>query len=103
MAGWSPTPKAADRAAGAIAAEPTGAGRRRVTANGEGSVHDVIAAIDIKRLAGDQLGAVHAEEGDGSTDVVDRYQVAAWRRRLRLLQQLVEVGNARRGPGLERA
>jgi hypothetical protein len=47
---------------------------------GLASVDDVIAAIDVERLAGDQLGGVERQEGDGEPDVIDRDEAA--RRRL---------------------
>lgn len=50
------------------------------------SVDDVIAAIDVHRLAGDQLGAVHGEHGDGHADIINRDKTSARRLRLRLLR-----------------
>src|SRR5262249_24634768 len=40
------------------------------------SVDDVVAAVDIERLSGDQLGRVVREEGGGDADVVDADQAA---------------------------
>jgi hypothetical protein len=34
-------------------------------------VHYVIAAVDIKRLAGNELGRVVSEEGGGDADIID--------------------------------
>jgi hypothetical protein len=40
----------------------------------------VIAAVDVECLAGNQLGAVHAEKGDRNADIVDgnRLRVGAF-------------------------
>src|SRR5688572_13173212 len=40
------------------------------------SVDDVVAAVDMDRLAGDQPGGVGGEVGGGHADVVDRDQAA---------------------------
>jgi hypothetical protein len=42
-------------------------------------VDDVIPAIDIKRLTGDEAGRVVREKGRGEADVVDAYQTAGRR------------------------
>ena len=67
-----------------------------------GSVDNVIAAIDIKRFARDQLGAIHGEHGNGDADVVDGDEASARSFRLCLLQELVELADAGGGPCLER-
>ena len=43
------------------------------------SIDDVIAAIDIEGVPRDQFGAIHPEERDGNTYVLDRHQAATWR------------------------
>jgi hypothetical protein len=50
------------------------------------SVDDVVAAVDVERLTGDQLGCVRCKEGHGHADVVYRDQAAGGSLRLRLLQ-----------------
>ena len=67
-----------------------------------GSVDDVIAAVDIERLAGDQFGPVHRQEGHGDADILDRDEAAGRRLGLGLGDQFVEVGDARGCTGLER-
>ena len=50
-----------------------------IVRRGEDLVDDVIPAVDIKRFACDQLGAVHREECDGHTDVIDGDEAAGRR------------------------
>ena len=66
------------------------------------SVDDVVATVDVNRLAGDQLGSVGGEIGGGHADVVDRDQALHRRLLLRFAQKLVKVADARGGAGLER-
>ena len=68
------------------------------------SVDDVVSAVDVQRLAGNQFGAVHREEGHGDAYVVDRNEAPRRRLRLGLLQEFVEVAQSRgsacfSGPG----
>ena len=57
-------------------------------------INNMIAAVDIKRLAGDQLCAIHAEKRDGNSDIVDRHQAPGRRLRLRFLQKLIKRRDA---------
>src|SRR5262245_21890753 len=57
------------------------------------SVDDVVAAVDVERLTGDQLGRVCCKEGDSRADIVDRDRAAGWSLRLGLLQERLELGN----------
>src|SRR5262249_35677978 len=57
-------------------------------------VHDMIAAVDIERVAGDQPRLVERQERGGGADVVDAHQRAGRRLLLRLGEQLVELGDA---------
>ena len=57
------------------------------------SVDDVIAAVDVERLTGDQFGCVRCKEGDSHADVVDGDEAACWSLRLRLLQERLELRN----------
>ena len=52
----------------------------------EPSVDYVVAAVDVKRLAGDQLRWIHGEERHGDTNVLNRHQATRGSFRLRLLQ-----------------
>ena len=52
----------------------------------EPSVDDVVAAVDVKRLAGDQLRRIHGEECHRHANVLDRHQATRRSFRLRLLQ-----------------
>ena len=57
-------------------------------------VDDVIAAVDVERLSGDQPGRVVSQEGSRGANVFDADQTA--RRSLcpRLVQQRIEFGDA---------
>ena len=52
----------------------------------EPSVNNVVAAVDVERLAGDQLRRIHGKECHGDADVLDRHQATRRSFRLRLLQ-----------------
>src|ERR1043165_2943436 len=66
------------------------------------SIDDVITAVDIERLAGDQFcGIVRKKRGRG-TDVVDADQAARRRFGFRLVEQRVEFRNSRRRACRER-
>src|SRR6516162_10703901 len=67
------------------------------------SIHDVIAAIDVEGLAGDQAGSVMREEGCCDAHIVDADQAARGSLRLRLVEQLIEFRYARGGARGERA
>jgi hypothetical protein len=56
------------------------------------SVDDVITAVDIERLAGDQLRPVHGEEGHRDPNVLDGDEAAGWRLGVGLGDQFVEIG-----------
>jgi hypothetical protein len=53
-------------------------------------VDNVIATVNVKCLACDELCPVHAEEGHGDAHVFDRNETARRRLRLSLLQELIE-------------
>src|SRR5262249_16137932 len=53
------------------------------------SIDDVIAAVDVERLARDQPRPVHAQEGNRDPHIIDGDEAAAWRLRLRFLQEFV--------------
>jgi len=50
-------------------------------------INDVIAAVDVKRLASDQPSGVVSEERGGNAHVVDADEAPCRRFRLRLVQQ----------------
>src|SRR5215471_11310140 len=58
-------------------------------------VDDVIAAVDIERVAGNKPGRVMCEKGRGQTHIHDVHQAARGRLRLRLVKELIEF----RDPG----
>lgn len=62
----------------------------------------MVAAIDVEGLPCDELGGVQRQEGGGGADVVDVHERPCRRLAARLLQQLVEVGDAGRRAGGER-
>src|SRR6187397_1695843 len=66
-------------------------------------VDDVIAAVDVEGLAGDQTGRVMRQEGRRGADIVDADETAGRRFRLRLVEQRVEFRDPRGCPGRERA
>ena len=70
----------------------------RIT-NGISSVHDVIVAIDVKRLAGDEARGVVRQESGGDAHIVDAHQTARRRFRLGLVEQGVEFGKSARMEG----
>src|SRR6516225_5922723 len=70
----------------------------RIT-NGISSVHDVIVAIDVKRLAGDEARGVVRQESGGDAHIVDAHQTARRRFRLGLVEQGVEFGKSTRMEG----
>jgi hypothetical protein len=63
---------------------------------------NVVAAIDINRPAGDQLGEWRAQKRGGGADIEDIDEVAFRSTKFGLGQQLVEMGKARSRPCLER-
>src|SRR3974390_1735185 len=71
------------------------------------SVDDVIAAIDINRVAGDETRRVVREEGGGGADVVDTDEAAGRRLGFRFVEQGVKFRDAgrrarRQRPGRDR-
>src|SRR5262249_61290869 len=66
-------------------------------------IHDMVAAVDVKRFAGDEAGGVVREEGGGDAHVLDADEAARRRLRLRLVDQRLEFGKAPGGPRRERA
>src|SRR5947209_13649955 len=66
------------------------------------SVHDVVAAIDVQRLAGDELGGVVSEKGRRGTDILDADETARGCLALRFFEQGVKFGNSRCCTGGER-
>src|SRR5512135_1069800 len=68
-----------------------------------GSGHDVDAAVDVHRLAGDAARVRRGEERDREADVHDVDQLADRRALHGLVQQQVEVPEPRGGARLERA
>jgi hypothetical protein len=60
-----------------------------------GLVDDVVTAVDVKGLAGDQARCVVREERGDYADIVDADKAARRRLRFRLVEQLVEF----RDPG----
>src|SRR5262249_34252389 len=68
-----------------------------------GLIDDVVAAVDVHRLAGDQLGDVERQEGGGGADVVDADQAARGRGLLRLVQEVVELRDAGGRAGRQRS
>src|SRR6516164_7617383 len=70
----------------------------RIT-NGISSVHDVIVAIDVKRLAGDEARGVVRQESGGDAHIVDAHQTARRRFRLGPVEQGVEFGKSARMEG----
>jgi len=63
------------------------------------SVHDVIVAIDVKRLAGDEARGVVRQESGGDAHIVDAHQTARRRFRLGPVEQGVEFGKSARMEG----
>ena len=63
----------------------------------------MVAAIDVENLPGDQPGGVVGEERASGADVVDVHERAGRGLDLGLFQQRVELRNAGRGAGGERA
>ena len=66
-------------------------------------VDNVVAAVDVKRLAGDEPGRVVGQEGGGDTHVVDAHQAPCGSLGFCLVEQGVELGNARGGPCRQRS
>src|SRR3974377_235319 len=60
------------------------------------SVDDVIAAIDINRVAGDETRRVVREEGGGGADVVDTDEAAGRRLGFRFVEQGAKFRDAAR-------
>ena len=57
-------------------------------------VNDMVAAIDVKRLARDEPRCVVCKKGRGDPHVVDADEAAGRRLRLRLIEQHIEFGNS---------
>src|SRR5262249_19846808 len=66
-------------------------------------VHDVVATVNVKRLAGDEAGCVVREEGGGNAHVLDADEAARRRLCFCLVEQRIEFGNARGGARGERS
>src|SRR4030095_13657325 len=58
------------------------------------SVDDVVASVDIERLARDQLRCIRREKGGGDAELVDRNKAARGRFLLCLLEEPVELAYA---------
>src|SRR5262249_59985024 len=66
-------------------------------------VHDVVATVNVKRLAGDEAGRVVREEGGGGAHVLDADEAARRRFRFCLVEQRIKFGDARGGARGERS
>jgi len=55
---------------------------------------NVIPAIDMKRLAGDEAGCIMSEESRGDADIVDAHEAPRRRLGFGLVEQRVEFGNS---------
>src|SRR5262245_40762297 len=66
-------------------------------------IHDVVATVNVKRLAGDEAGRVVREEGGGDAHVLDTDEAARRRLRFRLVEQRIKFGNPRGGARGERS
>src|SRR5262245_11928761 len=58
-------------------------------------IHDMVAAVDVKRLAGDEAGSAVREGGGGNAPVLDADEAARRRLRFCLVEQRIKFGNAR--------
>src|SRR5215475_10562551 len=75
-----------------------------VTAPSRGElVDDVLAAVDIKRLAGDQARRVVRQERGGDAHIVDADEAAGRSLRLCFVEELVELWDARSCPRCQRS
>ena len=62
---------------------------QRVTA----SVNNMVAAVDVKCLAGNELSRIMRQERSGSSDIVDADEAAGGRLCLRFIEQRIEFRN----------
>src|SRR6188768_3395372 len=66
-------------------------------------VDDVISAVNIERLAGNQLRCIMRKKGCRHANIVDADEALGGGLRLCFLQQRVKLRNSRCGPRRERA
>ena len=58
------------------------------------SIDDVISAVDIQDITGDELGAIEREKRRGLADIIDADQASGRCLALRLVEELIELRNA---------
>src|SRR6516164_2989163 len=58
------------------------------------SIDDVISAVDIEDITGDELGAIEGEKRRRLADIIDADQASGRRLALRLVEELIELRNA---------
>src|SRR5437899_9492508 len=66
-------------------------------------VDDVVAAVDVQRFAGNEPSGVVRKERRGNANVVDADKAAGRGLFLRLVEQLIELGDSRCGARGERS
>ena len=57
----------------------------------------MVAAVNVKRFAGDEAGCIVREEGGSDAHVLDADEAARRRLRFCLIEQCIEFGNSRSG------
>src|SRR5215471_808840 len=67
------------------------------------SINDMISAVNVKRLSGDESCCIVGQEGRGYTYVVNADKASRRSLCSRLVKQGVKLGNPRGGPRRERA
>src|SRR5262245_28504569 len=66
-------------------------------------IHNMVAAVDVKRFPGDEAGGVVGEEAGGDAHVLDADEAARRRLRFRLVEQRIEFGDAGSRPRRQRS